>query len=207
MTSKPATPKSLQPTNSHEYATVPPAAPLEVRAYLAALGRMGGQRTSEAKRKAARRNGRRHKSATTNNKSKTMKTTTTSLLATLVALFTTSVRADAINIGWQPPAGGQLITNVLTNFEGVTNYVIVYPAYTGFAIYYSPVLTTNLSAFTRIMELPPTATNAVITNLPTSGQKFLTVVTTNVTLMQSTPSNLIQLNGNAPPKVLGVVAQ
>lgn len=32
-----------------------------MRAYLSALGRLGGQRTSEAKRKAARRNGRRHK--------------------------------------------------------------------------------------------------------------------------------------------------
>lgn len=43
------------------FASQPPAVKPGVRAYLVALGRLGGQRTSDAKRRAARRNGRRYK--------------------------------------------------------------------------------------------------------------------------------------------------
>lgn len=125
------------------------------------------------------------------------------LIASLafLSILTAKAQSASVTLGWTlPPGNTQLVTNTVV-FEGVTNTVTIYPDYAGFEIYFSPILTTNLSAFTLVTNAAPTATQQIISGLPNGGNKFLCIVTTNIIGMKSTPSNLIQIGPGNSQKV------
>lgn len=130
------------------------------------------------------------------------------LLSIAIAVWVSAVSfSDSVSIGWNlPPGPSSIVTNQVV-FEAVTNTVTVYPNFTGFAIYYSPILLPNLSGFMRVTNAAPNQTNITITGLPNGSNKFICITATNLVGVESAPSNLIQLGAPPIPTVPGLVAR